>query len=171
MSFIFIVVLRARKRLTPKDFAAVKGLIIGIRLQTILRCIIFPANKRCNFFTYLITYVKECHNNFYNTSELSRLGSGAMLILKCYLLYYAFYIHKNLHLESLYPLQKLHQNPLPSFKDLSLHRQTAGSDFVLYNVIIIIIIIMRRRCEEKYHVKSIWHVNKVQFTSMKFYAF
>jgi hypothetical protein len=36
MSFIFIVVLRARKRLTPKDVVAVKGLrmIINFERQT-----------------------------------------------------------------------------------------------------------------------------------------
>ena len=48
-------------------------------------------------------------------------------------------IHINLPLESLYLLKKPHQNPLRSFKDLSIHRDIGTdreSDFVLYYVVI-----------------------------------
>lgn len=47
--------------------------------------------------------------------------------------------HINLPLESLYLLKKPHQNPLRSFKDLSVHRDIQHdrkSDFVLYYVVI-----------------------------------
>ena len=46
-------------------------------------------------------------------------------------------IHLNLPLKSVYLLKNRHQNPLRSFKDISIHMdgQTAESDFVLYYVV------------------------------------
>jgi hypothetical protein len=42
------------------------------------------------------------------------------------LLYYVCYILINLPIESLYLLKNLHQNPLCSFKDLSIHKADSG---------------------------------------------
>jgi hypothetical protein len=44
-----------------------------------------------------------------------------------------------MHFEALYLFKKPHQNPLSSFKDLTINRQTTGSDFGLYYVVCYII--------------------------------
>jgi hypothetical protein len=52
-------------------------------------------------------------------------------------------MHLNLPIELLYLSKKPHQNPLGSFKDLNIHResgQTVGSDFAFNYVVIIIFI-------------------------------
>jgi hypothetical protein len=47
-------------------------------------------------------------------------------------LYYACYIHINLSLESLYLWKKPHQNPLGTFKDLSVHRDRQREATLFY---------------------------------------
>jgi hypothetical protein len=49
----------------------------------------------------------------------------------------------NLPFESLYLFRKTHQNPMGSFKDVSIKGQTAGSDFALYYVMIMITMMLK----------------------------
>uniref|UniRef100_A0A2H1VK26 SFRICE_025425 n=1 Tax=Spodoptera frugiperda TaxID=7108 RepID=A0A2H1VK26_SPOFR len=55
-----------------------------------------------------------------------QLRMGAMVI------YYACIVHINLPLESLYLLKKPHQNPLRSFKDVSVQRDIGTEKATLF---------------------------------------
>jgi hypothetical protein len=67
---------------------------------------------------------------YYDIGDSLWHRTGAMLILKCFSTIMHI-IHINHPLESLYLLKKLKKNPLGSSKDLSINRDTPGSDFVL----------------------------------------
>jgi hypothetical protein len=67
MPFIFIVVLRARKRLTPKDVAGVKGLKINDNTKTEMALMLkstfgyfFVDNDCCLSLTWFLMYAASC---------------------------------------------------------------------------------------------------------------
>jgi hypothetical protein len=57
-----------------------------------------------------------------------------MLISSVSLLYYACYIHINLLLDSLYLLKNQQENPLGSFKDLSINKDRQQSATLFYTI-------------------------------------
>lgn len=59
-------------------------------------------------------------------------------IISISLLYYAFYIHINRPLESLYLLKEPHQNSLGSCKDLSIHMDRQREATLIYGEVLTI---------------------------------
>jgi hypothetical protein len=109
--------------------------------------------------------------NYLLTSDSPWLRTGTVWTLKCFLLYYASYIHINLTPESLYLLKK-YRIKIPHFKDLSM--QIAGSGFVLYFVMIMIpskLIIVSN--DDVKRMKCLWnnHHQPINVTTARAQAF
>jgi hypothetical protein len=66
----------------------------------------------------------------YHLKLPTRPGFAQVQRTKVFLYYITHVIHMNLTLEPHYLLKKPHQNPLGSFKDLSIHRYTVKFDYI-----------------------------------------
>jgi hypothetical protein len=85
--------------------------------------------------TLFVRNLFQIRHDLFPTSDPPRLCTSAMLIPQCFSTILCFYIPINLPLESLYHLKKLHQNPLGSFNDLSIHKDRQRKATLFYTMV------------------------------------
>jgi hypothetical protein len=85
--------------------------------------------------SYVYVNIPKLNKVFLNFDPLWRRTDWKWWYYKVSILYCACYIYRNLPLESLYLLKKLHKNPLGSFKDLCIHKNRQLEATLFYTML------------------------------------